>query len=82
MDEVYLIPCYQCLLILEPFNELVLQFQSQLLYLWTGMSFILQLGTETEGTQTPSGIYEREEGIQIDYSTLEMGLKVISAWNR
>lgn len=46
------------------------------------MSFILQLGTEVEGTQTLSGIYEREEGIQIDYSTLEMNLKVIfSAWN-
>lgn len=41
------------------------------------MSFILQLGTEVEGTQILSGIYEKEEEIQIDYSTLEVNLKVI-----
>lgn len=41
------------------------------------MSFILQPGAEIEGTQALLGIYEREEGIQIDYSTLEAELKVI-----
>uniref|UniRef100_A0A8C3TLI2 Structural maintenance of chromosomes protein n=1 Tax=Catharus ustulatus TaxID=91951 RepID=A0A8C3TLI2_CATUS len=35
----------------------------------------VELGTEVEGTQTLSGIYEREEGIQVDYSTLEVKLK-------
>ncbi|NWX13848.1 SMC1B protein, partial [Aegotheles bennettii] len=30
----------------------------------------VELGTETEGTQTTSSIYEREEAIQIDYSSL------------
>ncbi|XP_051477637.1 structural maintenance of chromosomes protein 1B [Apus apus] len=35
----------------------------------------VELGTETEGTQTTSTIYEREEAIQIDYSTLEEDLK-------
>uniref|UniRef100_A0A8C9MI29 Structural maintenance of chromosomes 1B n=1 Tax=Serinus canaria TaxID=9135 RepID=A0A8C9MI29_SERCA len=34
-------------------------------------------GAEIEGTQALLGIYEREEGIQIDYSTLEVELKVI-----
>ncbi|XP_068046549.1 structural maintenance of chromosomes protein 1B isoform X2 [Anomalospiza imberbis] len=34
----------------------------------------VELGTEIEGTQTLSGIYEREEGIQIDYSTLDIDL--------
>nr|XP_009937989.1 PREDICTED: structural maintenance of chromosomes protein 1B [Opisthocomus hoazin] len=32
-------------------------------------------GTETEGTQTTSSIYEREEAIQIDYSSLAEDLK-------
>ncbi|XP_005040151.1 PREDICTED: structural maintenance of chromosomes protein 1B isoform X1 [Ficedula albicollis] len=36
----------------------------------------VELGTET---QTPSGIYEREEGIQIDYSTLEVNLKELES---
>ncbi|NXG21323.1 SMC1B protein, partial [Grallaria varia] len=35
----------------------------------------VELGTGTEDTQTTSGIYEREEGIQIDYSSLEEDLK-------
>ncbi|NXP23471.1 SMC1B protein, partial [Scytalopus superciliaris] len=35
----------------------------------------VELGTETEDTQTTSGIYEREEVIQIDYSHLEEDLK-------
>ncbi|XP_010001319.1 PREDICTED: structural maintenance of chromosomes protein 1B [Chaetura pelagica] len=35
----------------------------------------VELGTETEGTQTTSTIYEREEAIQIDYSSLEEELK-------
>ncbi|NXI42650.1 SMC1B protein, partial [Galbula dea] len=35
----------------------------------------VELGTETEGTQTTSGIYEREEAIQIDYSSLAEDLK-------
>ncbi|NWR09378.1 SMC1B protein, partial [Paradoxornis webbianus] len=39
----------------------------------------VELGTETEGTQTPSGIYEREEAIQIDYSTLEVDLKELES---
>ncbi|NXJ89906.1 SMC1B protein, partial [Corythaixoides concolor] len=34
-----------------------------------------ELGSETEGTQTTSGIYEREEAIQIDYSSLAEDLK-------
>uniref|UniRef100_A0A663EL13 Structural maintenance of chromosomes 1B n=1 Tax=Aquila chrysaetos chrysaetos TaxID=223781 RepID=A0A663EL13_AQUCH len=37
----------------------------------------VELGTETEGTQTTSGIYEREEAIQIDYSSLAEDLKEI-----
>ncbi|KAM7056582.1 structural maintenance of chromosomes protein 1B [Acridotheres tristis] len=39
----------------------------------------VELGTEIEGTQTLSGIYEREEGIQIDYSTLEVNLKELES---
>ncbi|KAM6093503.1 structural maintenance of chromosomes protein 1B [Chlamydotis macqueenii] len=35
----------------------------------------VELGTETEGTQTTSSIYEREEAIQIDYSSLAEDLK-------
>ncbi|NXF47450.1 SMC1B protein, partial [Oceanites oceanicus] len=35
----------------------------------------VEVGTETEGTQTTSSIYEREEAIQIDYSTLAEDLK-------
>ncbi|XP_010289107.1 PREDICTED: structural maintenance of chromosomes protein 1B, partial [Phaethon lepturus] len=35
----------------------------------------VELGTETEATQTTSSIYEREEAIQIDYSTLAEDLK-------
>ncbi|XP_075572912.1 structural maintenance of chromosomes protein 1B [Pelecanus crispus] len=35
----------------------------------------VELGTETEGTQTTSSIYEREEAIQIDYSGLAEDLK-------
>ncbi|NWI52194.1 SMC1B protein, partial [Calyptomena viridis] len=34
-----------------------------------------ELGPETEGTQATSEIYEREEEIQIDYSSLEEDLK-------
>uniref|UniRef100_A0A8C0U9X2 Structural maintenance of chromosomes 1B n=1 Tax=Cyanistes caeruleus TaxID=156563 RepID=A0A8C0U9X2_CYACU len=39
----------------------------------------VELETEIEGTQTLSGIYEREEGIQIDYSTLEADLKQLES---
>ncbi|XP_058708962.1 structural maintenance of chromosomes protein 1B [Poecile atricapillus] len=39
----------------------------------------VELETEVEGTQTLSGIYEREEGIQIDYSTLEADLKQLES---
>ncbi|NXU89573.1 SMC1B protein, partial [Xiphorhynchus elegans] len=39
----------------------------------------VELGTETEDTQTTSGIYEREEGIQIDYSNLEEDLKELES---
>uniref|UniRef100_A0A8C3TN99 Structural maintenance of chromosomes protein n=1 Tax=Catharus ustulatus TaxID=91951 RepID=A0A8C3TN99_CATUS len=39
----------------------------------------VELGTEVEGTQTLSGIYEREEGIQVDYSTLEVKLKELES---
>ncbi|KGL88936.1 Structural maintenance of chromosomes protein 1B, partial [Charadrius vociferus] len=35
----------------------------------------VELGTETEDTQTTSSIYEREEAIQIDYSSLAEDLK-------
>ncbi|NWR54407.1 SMC1B protein, partial [Bucorvus abyssinicus] len=35
----------------------------------------IELGTETEGTQPTSSIYEREEAIQIDYSSLAEDLK-------
>ncbi|XP_009978457.1 PREDICTED: structural maintenance of chromosomes protein 1B [Tauraco erythrolophus] len=35
----------------------------------------IELGSETEGTQTTSSIYEREEAIQIDYSGLAEDLK-------
>ncbi|KFP71644.1 Structural maintenance of chromosomes protein 1B, partial [Acanthisitta chloris] len=35
----------------------------------------VELGTETEGTQTTPGIYEKEEAIQIDYSGLAEDLK-------
>ncbi|XP_052645800.1 structural maintenance of chromosomes protein 1B [Harpia harpyja] len=35
----------------------------------------VELGTETEGTLTISSIYEREEAIQIDYSSLAEDLK-------
>ncbi|NXU49078.1 SMC1B protein, partial [Turnix velox] len=35
----------------------------------------VELGTETEPTQTTSSIYEREEAIQIDYSSLGENLK-------
>ncbi|NWU71560.1 SMC1B protein, partial [Pterocles burchelli] len=35
----------------------------------------VELGTETEGTQTTSSIYEREEVIQIDYSSLPEDVK-------
>uniref|UniRef100_A0A8C3TIL5 Structural maintenance of chromosomes protein n=1 Tax=Catharus ustulatus TaxID=91951 RepID=A0A8C3TIL5_CATUS len=43
--------------------------------LFGSLDDISELGTEVEGTQTLSGIYEREEGIQVDYSTLEVKLK-------
>ncbi|OWK55748.1 Structural maintenance of chromosomes protein 1B [Lonchura striata] len=36
-------------------------------------------GTEIEGTQTLSSIYEREERIQIDYSTLDIDLKELES---
>ncbi|XP_054137954.1 structural maintenance of chromosomes protein 1B isoform X3 [Melozone crissalis] len=36
-------------------------------------------GAELEGTQALLGIYEREEGIQIDYSTLEADLKELES---
>ncbi|XP_064592736.1 structural maintenance of chromosomes protein 1B [Zonotrichia leucophrys gambelii] len=36
-------------------------------------------GAELEGTQALLGIYEREEGIQIDYSTLEANLKELES---
>uniref|UniRef100_A0A8C3NR61 Structural maintenance of chromosomes 1B n=1 Tax=Cyanoderma ruficeps TaxID=181631 RepID=A0A8C3NR61_9PASS len=39
----------------------------------------VELGTEIEGTQTLSGIYEREEEIQIDYSSLEIDLKELES---
>ncbi|XP_015484074.1 structural maintenance of chromosomes protein 1B [Parus major] len=39
----------------------------------------VELETEIEDTQTLSGIYEREEGIQIDYSTLEADLKQLES---
>ncbi|XP_053834076.1 structural maintenance of chromosomes protein 1B isoform X2 [Vidua macroura] len=39
----------------------------------------VELGTEIESTQTLSGIYEREEGIQIDYSTLDIDLKELES---
>ncbi|XP_038009199.1 structural maintenance of chromosomes protein 1B isoform X1 [Motacilla alba alba] len=39
----------------------------------------VELGAEIEGTQTLSGIYEREEGIQIDYSTLDVDLKELES---
>ncbi|XP_064277228.1 structural maintenance of chromosomes protein 1B isoform X1 [Passer domesticus] len=39
----------------------------------------VELGTEVEGTQTLSGIYEREEAIQIDYSTLGVDLKELES---
>ncbi|XP_071406167.1 structural maintenance of chromosomes protein 1B [Pithys albifrons albifrons] len=39
----------------------------------------IELGTETEDTQTTSGIYEREEAIQIDYSSLEEDLKELES---
>ncbi|XP_064510117.1 structural maintenance of chromosomes protein 1B [Pseudopipra pipra] len=35
----------------------------------------VELGTETEDTQTTSGIYEREERIQVDYRSLAEDLK-------
>ncbi|XP_076200388.1 structural maintenance of chromosomes protein 1B [Aptenodytes patagonicus] len=35
----------------------------------------VELGTETEGIRTTSSIYEREEAIQIDYSSLAEDLK-------
>ncbi|XP_037245492.1 structural maintenance of chromosomes protein 1B isoform X1 [Falco rusticolus] len=35
----------------------------------------VELGTETEDTRTTSGIFEREEAIQIDYSSLAEDLK-------
>ncbi|NXM03195.1 SMC1B protein, partial [Tyrannus savana] len=35
----------------------------------------IELGTESEGTQVASGIYEREEAIQVDYSSLGEDLK-------
>uniref|UniRef100_A0A8B9F2Z0 Structural maintenance of chromosomes protein n=1 Tax=Amazona collaria TaxID=241587 RepID=A0A8B9F2Z0_9PSIT len=38
----------------------------------------VELGPETEDTQTTSSIYEREEAIQIDYSSLAEDLKVVS----
>ncbi|NXA07462.1 SMC1B protein, partial [Sapayoa aenigma] len=38
-----------------------------------------ELGTETEGTQTTSEIYEREEEIQIDYSSLDEDLKELES---
>ncbi|NXK64092.1 SMC1B protein, partial [Sylvietta virens] len=39
----------------------------------------VELGTEVEGTQILTGIYEREEGIQIDYSTLDVDLKELES---
>ncbi|NXF82735.1 SMC1B protein, partial [Sclerurus mexicanus] len=39
----------------------------------------VELGTETEDTQSTSGIYEREEGIQIDYNNLEEDLKELES---
>ncbi|KAK2537610.1 hypothetical protein Q9233_002460 [Columba guinea] len=39
----------------------------------------VELGTETEGTETTSSIYEREEAIQIDYSSLAEDLKELES---
>ncbi|NWS98734.1 SMC1B protein, partial [Mionectes macconnelli] len=39
----------------------------------------IELGTETEGTQEASGIYEREERIQVDYSSLVEDLKELES---
>ncbi|XP_009093352.2 structural maintenance of chromosomes protein 1B [Serinus canaria] len=39
----------------------------------------IEPGAEIEGTQALLGIYEREEGIQIDYSTLEVELKELES---
>ncbi|NXW82555.1 SMC1B protein, partial [Alopecoenas beccarii] len=39
----------------------------------------VELGTETEGTETTSSIYEREEAIQIDYSNLAEDLKELES---
>ncbi|NXE68839.1 SMC1B protein, partial [Calcarius ornatus] len=39
----------------------------------------LEPGAEIEGTQALLGIYEREEGIQIDYSPLEADLKELES---
>ncbi|XP_063010004.1 structural maintenance of chromosomes protein 1B [Melospiza melodia melodia] len=39
----------------------------------------IEPGAELEGTQALLGIYEREEGIQIDYSTLEADLKELES---
>ncbi|XP_065699961.2 structural maintenance of chromosomes protein 1B [Patagioenas fasciata] len=39
----------------------------------------IELGTETEGTETTSSIYGREEAIQIDYSSLAEDLKELES---
>ncbi|XP_027558306.1 structural maintenance of chromosomes protein 1B [Neopelma chrysocephalum] len=39
----------------------------------------IELGTETEDTQTTSGIYEREERIQVDYRSLAEDLKELES---
>ncbi|RLV93472.1 hypothetical protein DV515_00013456 [Chloebia gouldiae] len=39
----------------------------------------IEPGTEIEGTQTLSGVYEREERLEIDYSTLGIHLKELES---
>lgn len=41
------------------------------------VSYVFQLGTEAESTQTTVDIYEKEEAIEVDYSSLREDLKVI-----
>lgn len=40
------------------------------------VSYVFQLGTETESTQATVDIYEKEEAIEVDYSSLREDLKV------
>lgn len=37
---------------------------------------VFQLGTEAEGTQATTDIYEKEAAIEVDYSSLREDLKV------